>query len=40
MVMIWILLLQLIIMVCSLSLIIYLNHLMFQRLLLSGVIVD
>nr|DAO71007.1 MAG TPA: hypothetical protein [Caudoviricetes sp.] len=36
----WILLLQLIIMVYSLNLIIYLNHLMSQRLLLNGVIVD
>nr|DAM10403.1 MAG TPA: hypothetical protein [Caudoviricetes sp.] len=40
MVMTWILLLQLIIMVCSLNLIIYLNHLMSLRQLLNGVIVD
>nr|DAT29025.1 MAG TPA: hypothetical protein [Caudoviricetes sp.] len=31
---------QLIITVCSLNLIIYLNHLMFQRLPPNGVIVD
>nr|DAE35710.1 MAG TPA: hypothetical protein [Bacteriophage sp.] len=31
---------QLIIMVCSLNLIIYLSHLMFLKLLLNGVIVD